>query len=143
MATILDQIASIPNAATTTISQKARIDPEWSQAINFRPAAPGRILLHSVPSPNVAQTETGLLASASLWRPGLSTAAASLNFRSGSPAIGVVYTVTEADLAAPGDWLCLVTNNSLEPIHFSTGVTYPTPDNEPTPPVNHPARTQP
>jgi hypothetical protein len=114
-----------PMPATTTISTQTRVLGEDSQEILFRPGQPGFVSVHSVPAPNVAHTETGLLASITLRRPGSTSPLARATYKLHTQSLLLSYNATAADLTTPGDWTCEVSNESLDPITFTTDVTFP------------------
>jgi hypothetical protein len=111
--------------ATTTISVQTRVLGEDSQEIAFRPGQPGFVSVHSVPAPNTAHTETGLLASITLRRPGSTSPLARATYKLHTASLLLSYNATAADLTTPGDWTCEVSNESLDPITFTTDVTFP------------------
>ncbi len=115
----------MPESATSTVSDQTHLLEGGSQDIHFRPGQPGFVSVHSVPSPHVAHTETGLLAMVSLRRPGSTTPLATAKFKVPSLSMLLSYNATAADLAVPGDWTCTVSNESLDPINFATVVTFP------------------
>jgi hypothetical protein len=115
----------MPEAASHTLSQQARLPSDESQSITFRPQRPGEVFIQSTPPPASARTETGLLAGIALHRPGLNAPLRSLRYPRDSQSLSIAYTATEADLATPGDWTAVVTNDTLTPQTFATDVTYP------------------
>lgn len=110
---------------TSTVSSQLDLPGGNVQTLRFRPGQAGRIDISSTPSPFVAKTETGLLALIELRSPGSATAVASQKFPNSTPSLALAYTATAADLTAAGDWECDVTNETDQPIEFSTTVTFP------------------
>ena len=56
-------------------------------------------------------------------RPGGGAPAATASAKIGSTSLGLKYTTTAADLAAPGDWICRIFNASLVSPVFTTKIT--------------------
>jgi hypothetical protein len=111
--------------ATSTISTQTRILGGDSQQIQFRPGIAGVIGVHSVPSPQVAHSETAVFAMLILRRPGSAAPLAKATYKALTPPLLLSYQATAADLAIPGEWTCEVSNQSLDPITFATDVTFP------------------
>lgn len=114
-----------PMPATSTISAQTRVLAGDSQEIQFRPGIPGVIGVNSVSSPKVARPDNGFLAMITLRRPGSTTVLAKGTYKVLTFPLLLSYHATAADLATPGDWTCEVSNMSLDPITFSTDVTFP------------------
>lgn len=114
------------NFATQTISDHARIASGDQRDIKFRPGQPGTITLQTKPSPvpQKSQTETGFLGQIELRRPGSGTPVAKEKVKIGENHLALGYTATAADLAAPGDWTCRITNFSLINADFTTVISY-------------------
>jgi hypothetical protein len=113
------------DTGTSTVSGQATLAAGDSQELSFRPGAPGRVSVHTELSRPNARSETGALAQIFLRRPGAARPLATATLRVGTRSGGLSYDATTADLAVPGDWLCEVSNDSLDPIAFTTVVAFP------------------
>jgi hypothetical protein len=116
----------MPDPAPVTTTDQGQIASEDTRDIRFRPVAvPGPIVVYSAPSPvpTKTQSELGRLGTVTLVRPGGGAPAATASAKIGSTALGLMYTTTAADLAAPGDWICRIFNASLVSPTFATKIT--------------------
>jgi hypothetical protein len=113
-------------SATSTISAQTKLLGGDTQELSFRPGVPGVIGVRSVPSTTNPHSELGLLATISVRRPGNTTPLAKATYKVHNPSPLILsYHPTAADLVTPGDWTCIVSNESVDPITFSTDVTFP------------------
>src|SRR5689334_4357328 len=110
---------------TSSVSGKANLPAGGSQELSFRPGSPGRVTSHTDLSRSNAHTETGLIGLIILRRPGATKPLATVKINLGSASGGLSYDATAADLATPGDWVCEVSNESNDPITFTTVVGFP------------------
>jgi hypothetical protein len=112
--------------ATSTVSAQTKLLGGDTQELHFRPGVPGVIGVRSVPSITKPHSELGNLATIALQRPGNTTPLARATYKVNTlPPLILSYHPTAADLVTPGDWTCIVSNESLDPITFSTDVTFP------------------
>jgi hypothetical protein len=115
----------MPEFQTLDTSDQAVIAGGSRRDIHFRPGAPGPISARSVPTNAPTHSETGLLGKLLFRRPGSATPVASSSTKVGQKVMALDYTVTAADLAAAGDWICEVINSTDNNVSFKTDVTYP------------------
>jgi hypothetical protein len=80
--------------------------------------------IHAVPINKPQRSETGNLGSLLLRRPGLATPVASVTARLTDAAIDLHYVAAASDLAGPGKWTCLLTNETESTITFNVDVIY-------------------
>lgn len=112
--------------ATSTVSVQTKVLEGDFQEIHFRPGVPGVIGVSSVPSTTKPRSELGQLAVIAVQRPGNTNPLARVTYKVNNPSpLLLSYHPTAADLVTPGDWTCIVSNESLDAITFSTDVTFP------------------
>jgi phospholipase C len=95
-----------------------------SSFVFFRPLAPGRVSVFSIPKSQPRRSETGLLAELVLRRPGLNKPLKDVKASLGARSIGTSYLATAADLATAGDWTCEVKNWTEVNITFTSGASF-------------------
>jgi hypothetical protein len=115
----------MPEFQTADTSDQAVITGGSRRDIHFRPGAPGPISARSVPDRPPAHSESGLLGKLLFRKPGSATPVASSTTKLGQKLMALDYTVTAADLAAAGDWICEVINQTENDVSFKTDITYP------------------
>jgi hypothetical protein len=119
----------MPEFARVHVFDETKVPAETPHEISFRPVQPGPVTIMSVPRrhPQKSQAETGVLGTLRLSRPGIDGHGVMLKTETvkiDQPHLFLSFDATAADLAAPGDWTCEVSNETLLDIVFDTDIAY-------------------
>jgi hypothetical protein len=113
------------------------VAPQAALEVSFRPLNPGRIKLTSTALPGGRPRinpprlgggggeDTSANRRTELFRPGRATPVASKTEAPQAAASILEYDATPADLRAPGNWICRVTNLEDSPLTFNCMAEYP------------------
>ena len=93
-----------------------RADGHWTAQPGCDPVRGGTTL----------RSEVNLLAKIELHRPGTATPIATQTAPLNATELAISHTVTAADLAAPGNWTCVIDNETLSSLTFMTKVSFST-----------------
>jgi phospholipase C len=122
----LSKDANDPNLPPLThqVHDSGQIAGGDSRTISFRPAQPGRVSVGSVASSPPKRSDSGLLGSITLHRPGSTAPVATASAEIGGDTISLSHQATAAELANPGNWTCEVFNGTDAALTFATGISY-------------------
>jgi len=112
----------------STLTDQARLYAGDVRDIFFRVLQPGLITIRSVPDHLPQHTELGALGTLTLQPPGSTTSVARVSAKVSDGMILLRHQATAAELAVAGEWTCELSNDSDEPLTFSTQIMGPVAD---------------
>ncbi len=123
-----DTTVSYVASLAASQSGQLTIAAEDTATLTFAPTAVGplTIVVTPVHGGTTLRSELNLLARIELRRPGVAKPIATQNAPLHATELVINHTVTAADLAAPGNWTCAVSNETLSSVTFSTRVSFST-----------------
>src|SRR5437660_10478677 len=108
-----------------TLTDRAQLLSGDSREIKFRVLQPGLITIRVTRDKTNPKTESGIVGSLLLDRPGSTHAVATAVGKVTDSVMLLQHQATAAEVAVPGDWTCEVTNDALDPLVFTTQIMGP------------------